>query len=131
MSQVKPPRHAVEAETLLDAKGAVELERQLEQTADQHEGGQQRELIGEVAEARLDRVAQRRVERVEAAQQGPADQNSGSERGDQQTEARLRQRVVGRALVTRQHDGLAESFRHSIAMGRDVADLTRRQPELD
>ena len=43
------------------------------------EGGDQRDLVGERAGARRDRVAHRGVERVEAAEQRPAEQDGGAE----------------------------------------------------
>src|SRR5690606_40013600 len=64
-----------EAEALLDAKGLPGFERRLQQRADRGERGQQRELIGEVAPARLHGVAQRGVERIQAAEQRPAQQH--------------------------------------------------------
>ena len=60
VGEPEPPGHPVEAEALLEPEGRVQLERQLEHGADRDEGGEQRDLVGERAEARRDRVAQRR-----------------------------------------------------------------------
>ena len=65
--------------------------------ADQREAGQQRQLVGHVAEARLHRVQQRLVQRIQAAEQRPAQQHQRAEGGGQQAEAALGQRVVGAA----------------------------------
>ena len=68
VGQPEPPRHAIEAEALLEPKDRVPLERQLEHGADGDEGDDQRHLVGERAGARRDRVADRRIEHVEAAE---------------------------------------------------------------
>ena len=61
-------------------KVRVQLERQLEQAPIDGEGGEQRELVGQGAAARLRPRRARRVQRVEAAEQRPAEQHGGAER---------------------------------------------------
>ena len=80
------------------------VEGQVEQAADQREGGQQRELVGHVAQARLHGVAHGAVERIQPAQQRPAQQHGGAEGRAQQAEAALGERVVGGLLVRGERD---------------------------
>ena len=131
VGDVEPPGHAVEAEALFDAEGAVQLEGQVENAADQREASQQRKLIGHVAEARLQRIAQHDVEHVDATEQRPAQQHGGAERHAQQPDAALRQRVVRSALVRGKRDGVGEGWRHAVTVRGHVAHLPRREPELD
>ena len=130
VGQVELERHAVEAEPLLDAEGAVQLERQVEQRPDHDEGGQQRKLVAQVAQARLHGLAQCRVERAEAAEQRPADQHGGAEGHRQQAETALGKRVVGGFLVRGERDVRREGRGHGVAVRGHVAHLARREPEL-
>ena len=131
VGEPEPPGHAVEAEALLEAKRRVPLERQLEDGADDDEGDDQRDLVGERAGARRDRVAHRRIERVEAAEQRPAEQHGGAGDHLPVRQARLGERVVGGALVRGELDRRAEGRRHLVAVERDVAHLAREQPGAD
>jgi hypothetical protein len=65
-----------------------------------------------------------------AAEQGPTQQHGGAERDFQQPEPRLHDRVVGGLLVRSERHRAGERRRHRVAMLRDVAYLSRRQPEL-
>ena len=132
LDQVGQPElqaHLVEAEALLDHEGLVQRERQLEQ---------RRRCSAKPASSASCCVMpgpsqrqQRLVQRVEPAQQRPAQQHGGAEGQLQQAEAGLGDRVVGRLLVGGQGHGAGEGGGHGVAMPGDVADLARRQPELD
>jgi hypothetical protein len=83
-----------------------------------------------VPQARQAGAGQRLVQRVYAAQQGPAQQHGGAKRHLQHAEARLGDGVVGRLLVRFERDGIGEGRRHGAAVARHVADLPRSQVEL-
>ena len=131
VGEVQLPRHPVEAEALFDAEGAVQLERQIERAADHDKGRQQRELVGHVAQPRLNRATHPCVKCTEPAEQRPAEQHRRAERHHQQTEAALDEGVVGRLLVPGQAHVRREARGHGAAVGRDIPHLTRRQPEFD
>ena len=103
----------------------------IEQRADHDKGSEQRDLVGHVAQARLNRVTHRGVERAQAAEQRPAQQHGGAERHAQQAETTLRERVVGGALVRGERDRRRERRWHGVAVCGHMAHLTRREPELD
>ena len=73
-----------------------------------------------------------RVQRVEAAEQRPAQQHGGAEGRGQQAEAALGERVVGRlAGAPRSVTRAGEGGRHRVAVRGHVAHLARGEPELD
>ena len=131
VEEVELPGHAIEAEALLDAKGAPHIERHFDQRADKRDGGQQRELIGHATPARLHRIAHQRVERVQAAQQRPRHQHHGAEGHRDQPEATTCQRVVGRLVVRLERHFLDEGGGHRAAVGRHMAHLAQREPGLE
>jgi len=124
-------RHAVEAVALLDAEGVPGFQRHLDQRADDTEGRQQGQLVGQPAPLREDEVAHGMVECVQPAHQRPAQQHRRADGGVDQAEAQLVERVIGRTLVAAQRHLVGKGRRHGIAVARHVPGLARIEPELD
>ncbi len=127
----QPHAGAVEAEALFDAERAPPFERQIDHGAHDREGDQQRELVGQAAETRRDRVAHHGVERVQATQQRPAQHDGRRHGADEQAEARFGHGVVGRLAVRVERHAFGKGRGHRVAMPRHVLQLARGQPELD
>ena len=129
VAQPQGPGHLVEAKALFDHEGLVERGGQLDQAVDDREGDQQRQRLQQRAGPQ--HAEQPAIERIQPAQQRPAQQHGGAQREIEQAKAQLGHGVVGGALVGVQADRACELRRHGGAVAGHGADLARRQPELD
>ena len=123
LEQVGQPqleRHFVEAKTLLQHKGLVQRQGQVDQAADECECGQQHQLL---QHATPHAVNQRTIERIQPAQQCPAQQHGAAQCEFEQAKPCFGDGVVGRFLVGGQRDVACERGRHSAAVAGDMADL--------
>ena len=123
--------HLVEAKALFNAEGAVQREGQIERAADQAKAGHQRQLLCQRPPVCQPGAGQRLVQRIQPAQQRPAQQHRRTEGQLQQAEARFGEGVVGRLLVRGQRNGGRKSGGHCIAVTRHMADLARAQVQLE
>ena len=130
VGQNEPPGHAVEAELLLDAEGAVEVEWRFEEAAQERETRQQAELIDHGSPAWVDGFAQPSVQKIQAAEEGPREENRRPPQGGQHAQASFGNGVVGRFLVCSRADGVDKGRRNLVAPKGHTVDLTRGKPQL-
>ena len=72
---------------------------------------------------------QRLIERIQPAEQGPAEHDRCAERHFDQPEAALGDGVVGGALVCFERDAFGKIGGHLLAVLRDMAHLARGKPQ--
>ena len=130
--QVHQPQfesHFVKAKALLQHKGLVQRDGQIDQAANHRKRRQQGELLPHPATT--EPLHHGLIQHRQPAQQRPADQHCGAKRHFQQAKARFGNRVISRLLMRRQADPAGKCGGHGIAVPGDVADLARGEPEFD
>ena len=102
IGQPEPERHFVEAEPFFKPEGGVQSEGQVEQAADEAKRSQQGQLRHQAAVSRQAGTHQRLIQRVNAAEQGPAQQDGGAESHLQHAETGFGDGVIRCLLVRHQ-----------------------------
>jgi hypothetical protein len=120
ITQPEAKAHLVETETLFEPERGPPAHRERQYRADQGERTDQGQLL---PQAGAHQVQQPGVQRMQPAQQGPAQQQRGLDGRLQHAETGLGHRVVGRLAVGVQADGGCEGLGHPVAVAHDMAHL--------